>query len=80
MQSGASAWNASSENEFGTCLDPDLAGGGFLSSIVGLWRRLGARFHSMEEVVGSIPTALPTFPQCLPWLPRDCLHRAATSV
>jgi len=25
-------------NEFGTCLDPDLAGVGFLSSIVGLWR------------------------------------------
>src|SRR6267154_2484671 len=28
-------WNASGENEFGTCLDPDLAGVGFLSSIVG---------------------------------------------
>jgi len=38
MKSGASAWNASGENEFGTCLDPDLAGVGFLSSIVGLWR------------------------------------------
>ena len=24
--------------------------------IVGLWRSLGARFHGMEEVVGSIPT------------------------
>src|SRR6201997_1358866 len=23
---------------------------------VGLWRSLGARFHGMEEVVGSIPT------------------------
>ena len=36
--SGASAWNASGENEFGTCRDPDLAGVGFLSLIVGLWR------------------------------------------
>src|SRR5271163_2934159 len=27
--SGAPAWNASGENEFGTCLDPDLAGVGF---------------------------------------------------
>jgi hypothetical protein len=24
--------------------------------LVGLWRSLGARFHGMEEVVGSIPT------------------------
>jgi hypothetical protein len=31
MQIGASASNASGENEFGTCLDPDLAGVGFLS-------------------------------------------------
>jgi hypothetical protein len=41
MSSGASAWNASGENEFGTCLDPDLSGVGFLSSIVGLWRSWG---------------------------------------
>ncbi len=27
-----------------------------LHSRVGLWRSLGARFHGMEEVVGSIPT------------------------
>jgi hypothetical protein len=27
-----------------------------LSAHVGLWRSLGARFHGMEEVVGSIPT------------------------
>ncbi len=27
-----------------------------LLSRVGLWRSLGARFHGMEEVVGSIPT------------------------
>jgi hypothetical protein len=32
------AWNASGENEFGTCLDPNLAGVGFFSSIVGLRR------------------------------------------
>ena len=27
-----------------------------MSPGVGLWRSLGARFHGMEEVVGSIPT------------------------
>src|SRR5215472_59389 len=41
MSSGASAWNASGENEFGTCLDPDLAGVAFLSSFV--WVASGTR-------------------------------------
>ena|SRR5437660_3044203 len=27
-----------------------------IPTFVGLWRSLGARFHGMEEVVGSIPT------------------------
>jgi hypothetical protein len=27
-----------------------------LSLYMGLWRSLGARFHGMEEAVGSIPT------------------------
>ena len=29
---------------------------------VGLWRSLGARFHGMEEVVGSIPTRSTNIP------------------
>ena len=29
---------------------------------VGLWRSLGARFHGMEEVVGSIPTRSTNLP------------------
>jgi hypothetical protein len=28
---------------------------------MGLWRSLGARFHGMEEVVGSIPTRSTNF-------------------
>ena len=56
-ESGASAWNASGENEFGTCLDPDLAGVGFLSSIVGLWRS-GER-ASMAWKRSSVRSALP---------------------
>ena len=29
---------------------------------MGLWRSLGARFHGMEEVVGSIPTRSTNIP------------------
>jgi hypothetical protein len=44
------------ENEFGTCLDPDSSGLGFAAFHCGPVAQLGARFHGMEEVVGSIPT------------------------
>jgi hypothetical protein len=33
-----------------------------LRAYVGLWRSLGARFHGMEEVVGSIPTRSTNIP------------------
>ena len=39
-----------------TSLDPDVSGFGFSFSNCGPVAQLGARFHGMEEVVGSIPT------------------------
>jgi hypothetical protein len=36
--------------------DPDLSGFGFFVFNRGPVAQLGARFHGMEEVVGSIPT------------------------
>jgi hypothetical protein len=44
------------ENEFSTSLDPDSSGFGFFIFNRGPVAQLGARFHGMEEVVGSIPT------------------------
>jgi hypothetical protein len=43
------------ENEFGTSLDPDSPGFGFPAFNRGPVAQLGARFHGMEEVAGSIP-------------------------
>jgi len=44
------------ENELSTSLDPDLSGFGVVVFNRGPVAQLGARFHGMEEVVGSIPT------------------------
>ena len=41
------------ENELGSSLDPEFSG--FITNR-GPVAQLGARFHGMEEVVGSIPT------------------------
>ena len=43
------------ENELSTSLDPDLSGLGFFVCNRGPVAQLGARFHGMEEVAGSIP-------------------------
>jgi hypothetical protein len=50
------------ENELGTSLDPDFSG----RSNRGPVAQLGARFHGMEEVVGSIPTRSTKFPRQQP--------------
>ena len=39
-----------------------------IPTYVGLWRSLGARFHGMEEVVGSIPTRSTSSFICLEYL------------
>jgi hypothetical protein len=52
------------KNEFGNCPDPDLAGVGFLSSIVGLWRSWERASMARKEVVGSISTAPTNHPIC----------------
>ena len=44
------------ENEFGTSLDPEWPGFRLFCFNCGPVAQLGARFHGMEEVVGSIPT------------------------
>jgi hypothetical protein len=44
------------ENDCSTSLDPDSSGFGFIVFNRGPVAQLGARFHGMEEVVGSIPT------------------------
>jgi hypothetical protein len=44
------------ENEFSTSLDPDSSGVSVFICNRGPVAQLGARFHGMEEVVGSIPT------------------------
>ncbi len=50
------------ENEFGTSLDPNSSGFGISAFNRGPVAQLGARFHGMEEVVGSIPTRSTNFP------------------
>jgi|ERR1700691_4771933 hypothetical protein len=49
-----------------TSLDPDLSGYRFFVFNRGPVAQLGARFHGMEEVVGSIPTRSTIFSQYLP--------------
>ena len=44
------------ENEFSTSPDPDSSGVRLFVFNCGPVAQLGARFHGMEEVVGSIPT------------------------
>ncbi len=44
------------ENEFGSSLDPRRVGLRIVVFTRGPVAQLGARFHGMEEVVGSIPT------------------------
>jgi hypothetical protein len=44
------------ENESSTSRDPDLSGSSIFVFNRGPVAQLGARFHGMEEVVGSIPT------------------------
>ena len=44
------------ENDCSTSLDPDSTGFGLFVFNRGPVAQLGARFHGMEEVVGSIPT------------------------
>ncbi len=44
------------ENEDRTSLDPEFVGLGLFVFNRGPVAQLGARFHGMEEVVGSIPT------------------------
>jgi hypothetical protein len=44
------------ENELSTSRDPDSSGLRFVVFNRGPVAQLGARFHGMEEVVGSIPT------------------------
>jgi hypothetical protein len=44
------------ENECSTSLDPDSSGVSVFVFTCGPVAQLGARFHGMEEVVGSIPT------------------------
>ena len=44
------------ENDCSTSLGPDSSGFGFSALKRGPVAQLGARFHGMEEVVGSIPT------------------------
>ena len=44
------------ENDLSTSLDPDLSGIRLFVFNSGPVAQLGARFHGMEEVVGSIPT------------------------
>jgi hypothetical protein len=46
------------ENELSSSLDPELSG--FITNR-GPVAQLGARFHGMEEVVGSIPTRSTNF-------------------
>jgi hypothetical protein len=49
------------ENELDTSLDPDSFGPGLFFLNRGPVAQLGARFHGMEEVVGSIPTRSTNF-------------------
>jgi hypothetical protein len=51
------------ENEFGTSLDPDSPGFGFSAFNRGPVAQLGARFHGMEEVAGSIPARSTNSPE-----------------
>src|ERR1700689_4271423 len=44
------------ENESSTSRDPDFSGSSIFVFNRGPVAQLGARFHGMEEVVGSIPT------------------------
>jgi hypothetical protein len=44
------------ENDLSTSFDPDFSGSGYFVFNRGPVAQLGARFHGMEEVVGSIPT------------------------
>jgi putative endonuclease len=54
------------ENEFGTSLDPDSPGYGFSAFNRGPVAQLGARFHGMEEVAGSIPARSTNSPYAMP--------------
>jgi hypothetical protein len=51
------------ENERSTSRDPDSSGFGVSVLNRGPVAQLGARFHGMEEVVGSIPTRSTNFPR-----------------
>ena len=65
------------ENDCSTSLDPDSTGFGLFVFNRGPVAQLGARFHGMEEVVGSIPTRSTKFFNNLfsPQLrPGDCLE------
>ena len=51
------------ENDCSTSLDPDLLGSAFFNR--GPVAQLGARFHGMEEVAGSIPARSTNLPNQL---------------
>jgi hypothetical protein len=55
------------ENDLSTSLNPDLSGFRLFVFNRGPVAQLGARFHGMEEVVGSIPTRSTNSPNNSDW-------------